>query len=182
MLSSRTPPAIWRFNPRARTGRDATRSLIKAGSMGFNPRARTGRDLPNFPDADIYIVSTHAPARGATSRFCAAVTAPRVSTHAPARGATCQPCRGEHQHAVSTHAPARGATAEVCNAPPQYGVSTHAPARGATPHIRKRAVGRRGFNPRARTGRDHRRRHKPRDSRVSTHAPARGATCRNRRS
>ncbi len=70
-----------RFNPRARTGRDESRSLrttgvkvsihapargatptspLPSGRMGFNPRARTGRDSRHFnpPSADAMFQST----------------------------------------------------------------------------------------------------------------------------
>ena len=55
-----------------------------------------------------------------------------VSTHAPARGATTPLTGWTADLAVSTHAPARGATKGRASAPDLLQVSTHAPARGAT--------------------------------------------------
>ena len=99
---------------------------------------------------------------------------------------------------VSIHAPARGATDFGGLAFDQIGVSIHAPARGATRPTARQAPDRRGFNSRAREGRDpclrFPRRNcrfqftRPRGARpanagrsrtrktVSIHAPARGAT------
>ncbi len=57
---------------------------------------------------------------------------------------------------VSIHAPARGATSRLRGRIGGERVSIHAPARGATPAVPCRVPSWRGFNPRARTGRDHR--------------------------
>jgi len=122
-------------------------------------------------------VSTHAPARGATTSLRSLHGALSVSTHAPARGAT-NICSGQFgkwvrfnprtrtgcdevdsvmtllKSLVSTHAPARGATRRLVFQNPGTEVSTHAPARGATQAL----AGNEWF------------------ILVSTHAPARGAT------
>ena len=58
------PP--YRFNPRARTGRDPRGCAKTAHRAGFNPRARTGRDSPLPLHRSLSGVSIHAPARGAT--------------------------------------------------------------------------------------------------------------------
>ena len=123
------------------------------------------------------MVSTHAPARGATwaqlaqcshssgfnSRaregrdFTAAIditAAAQVSTHAPARGATSHSCRPATASRFQLTRPRGARQACWCRAEDGPSVSTHAPARGAT-------------------------RDKLCDLRidcVSTHAPARGAT------
>jgi hypothetical protein len=55
-----------RFNPRTRTGCDACALLHRSTCRRFNPRTRTGCDSRLFPAAFPFIVSTHAPARGAT--------------------------------------------------------------------------------------------------------------------
>ena len=55
----------------------------------FNPRARTGRDGPFvYEEANGYVVSIHAPARGATGLAPLRLPRLEVSIHAPARGAT----------------------------------------------------------------------------------------------
>ena len=143
-------------------------------------------------------VSTHAPARGATSRSKKFPRCSDVSTHAPARGATLRR-NGEggitmfqptHPHGVrlravnnaleqvivSTHAPARGATHIGWLFEGTWVVSTHAPARGAT-FARLLSFSRYLFQP----THPHGVRHNDDKSRsrpgvVSTHAPARGAT------
>src|SRR5690606_24709707 len=77
----------------------------------FNPRSRAGSDHRVLDPVDLrLLVSTHAPARGATTTGHAASTASTVSTHAPARGATSGTKAHLHRLEVSTHAPARGAT------------------------------------------------------------------------
>ena len=100
----------------------------------FNPRPRTGGDLPGDDQAHIaLVVSTHAPAQGATDVGDLRKRPIDVSTHAPAQGATWirswyygafegfnpRPRTGGDQNHfygplfggfVSTHAPAQGAT------------------------------------------------------------------------
>ncbi len=142
------------FNPRARTGRDVMSARQPETQDCFNPRARTGRDW----------------------RLRQSKLAGWVSTHAPARGATCICTAVTNSATVSTHAPARGATSETHPAATTDRVSTHAPARGATGAVLMASTQPSGFNPRARTGRDHARASPAWGTNVSTHAPARGAT------
>ena len=54
------------FNSRAREGRDRGGPHRCRSSVGFNSRAREGRDLVALVGEIAEIVSTHAPARGAT--------------------------------------------------------------------------------------------------------------------
>ena len=79
----------------------------------------------------------------------------RVSIHAPAWGATRLAQIAAMRTVVSIHAPAWGATCN--NRPPgrrRKVVSIHAPAWGATGSKKALAGVDRGFNPRARMGRD----------------------------
>ena len=62
--------------------------------------------LVSFSD----IISTHAPARGATSVRDIHMCPCGISTHAPARGATGAADVELMFYDISTHAPARGAT------------------------------------------------------------------------
>ena len=55
-----------------------------------------------------------------------------ISTHAPARGATTIPAADGFPWRISTHAPARGATKRAIEIKRKRDISTHAPARGAT--------------------------------------------------
>ena len=101
----------------------------------FQPTHPHGVRLPeHFPFSASHIVSTHAPARGATINVKKIEVVILVSTHAPARGATVQSARHRRMATVSTHAPARGAT------PRPWWISSWS-----------------GFNPRTRTGCDARR-------------------------
>ena len=124
------------------------------------------------------VISTHAPAWGATKAVLLSFIGDYISTHAPAWGATeKQHKNGERSNDISTHAPAWGATVigiqhrkyttKFLLTPPRGGrpfaddgetmvdvISTHAPAWGATtrkaPHADRNII--------------------------STHAPAWGAT------
>ena len=130
----------------------------------FNPRARVGCDLPDGDGLVIPLVSTHAPAWGATARHLRGRRLQEGSIHgAPRdqnipvcarfnpRGAPCAAglpldCRGS-----SIHPPAWGATREH-GMNERTKVSIHAPAWGAT--CLRCGPPRAGFNPRARVGRD----------------------------
>ena len=107
--------------------------------------ARTGR-----------IISTHAPAGGATRTGLPNILHIMISTHAPAGGATSLLCRlhdlvpflltplregrpARHSASspaigISTHAPAGGATLTLSKTSIKLEISTHAPAGGATQH------------------------------------------------
>ena len=76
------------FNPRTRTGCDVSIREDADNKHCFNPRTRTGCDDLTCVYPHKYVVSIHAPARGATAGRT--FTCPRVSVsiHAPARGAT----------------------------------------------------------------------------------------------
>jgi len=122
-------------------------------------------------------VSIHAPAWGATQRMGYLTTGSTVSIHAPAWGATYMLKQSMlWLHVVSIHAPAWGATfcAHMIQRPYEFqstrprgarpdtlpavrgkgGVSIHAPAWGATRFGRNPRRAGKGFNPRARVGRD----------------------------
>ena len=59
------------------------------------------------------LVSTHAPAQGATDDIFSVQLFAHVSTHAPAQGATKHWVHLFVERFVSTHAPAQGATYTV---------------------------------------------------------------------
>ena len=138
---------------------------------------REGRLQALYRAFDSKIISTHAPAGGATCTSPKQGQPTAISTHAPAGGATrgcgccCASCRNFYSRPcgrgdevmegttlteplISTHAPAGGATDHRRRALRRVPISTHAPAGGAT-----------GF------------RHDKRARFIiSTHAPAGGAT------
>ena len=79
------------------------------------------------------IVSTHAPARGATIIAVLLLPSTKVSTHAPARGATSSAIAATSPDGFNSRArEGRDVTIIIDSA--DYNVSTHAPARGATNH------------------------------------------------
>ena len=57
-----------------------------------------------------YIISIHAPPRGATEVVGGAIANQNISIHAPPRGATQGVCDWQRQRQISIHAPPRGAT------------------------------------------------------------------------
>ena len=122
------------FNPRAREGRDGRRMRPCPAICCFNPRAREGRDLRLLRTTDrLRLVSTHAPARGATAAVVerSVITVgfnPRAregrdgnNNLADATVEPFQPTRPRGARQVRGRLDGAGA-----------GVSTHAPARGAT--------------------------------------------------
>ncbi len=54
------------FNPRPRAGGDLGEDVDKMINVSFNPRPRAGGDGDTDTVGKYYIVSIHAPARGAT--------------------------------------------------------------------------------------------------------------------
>ena len=88
------------------------RSLIPlpAFRSGFNPRTHTGCDFKNKLFIICYLVSIHAPTRGATLVGHPCLSRPYVSIHAPTRGATRKTAPKMFEWFVSIHAPTRGAT------------------------------------------------------------------------
>ena len=71
---------------------------------------REGRLQPEAKYATSAVISTHAPAGGATVIFLPVAAVISISTHAPAGGATRVFPKSEKSHYISTHAPAGGAT------------------------------------------------------------------------
>ena len=164
------------FNSRAREGRDTRCLWVILFHNGFNSRAREGRDVPVDAAFRLFSVSTHAPARGATSSACTAT--PRrssfnsraregrdpfryitikigVSFNSRAREGRDSMKRSRRGFPSGFNSRAReGRDTLICLFCYDYDVSTHAPARGAT---------RKGSEV-------------PSSEEVSTHAPARGAT------
>ncbi len=168
----------WLFQPTRPHGARPPPPPPPSRRSSFNPRARTGRDAGSISTRWARMVSTHAPARGATAAAAKGRRADGLFQPTRPHGARPAARVGVRQDLrVSTHAPARGATSGERPLWLISGVSTHAPARGATkwpsrsattgsvfqptrPHgarhdHRSQPGGtRRSFNPRARTGRD----------------------------
>ena len=73
-----------------------------------------GDALDRVLKSDLILISTHAPAGGATQRKKSTKASRiHISTHAPAGGATAAPAAACHAgRRISTHAPAGGATSK----------------------------------------------------------------------
>ena len=93
---------------------------------------REGRLQALYRAFDSKIISTHAPAGGATCTSPKQGQPTAISTHAPAGGATYTMIEYKYTIKISTHAPAGGATMEIYHQLKIYEISTHAPAGGAT--------------------------------------------------
>ena len=65
----RIPHGVAGFNSRARKGRDLTKMCLIGSLPSFNSRARKGRDPTVFVTQVAFVVSIHAPARGATQPY-----------------------------------------------------------------------------------------------------------------
>ena len=108
-------------------------SVVICVFSNFNPRTRTGCDDPDeIVKYDAFMISIHAPARGATH---ALFPYPLIIP-------------------ISIHAPARGATLDLYDEPDPENISIHAPARGATNVLNRYFFRIFYFNPRTRTGCD----------------------------
>ena len=103
------------FNPRARTGRDATNAkLCRDFKVSFNPRARTGRDLNILRRHAYRVVSTHAPARGATAALAA--QKPLSALFQPTRPHGARPLHEARNVAARVFQPTRPHGARQCRA------------------------------------------------------------------
>ena len=139
------------FNPRARKGRDHGIGCSASPGFGFNPRARKGRDVCSMPyNYDHKFQSTRP--QGARRAGIYFGTYFLVSIHAPARGAT-ESCGKPTAFLLFQSTRPQGARQAALRAGRCRKVSIHAPARGATlTRFLKTFCG--SFNPRARKGRD----------------------------
>ena len=129
-------------------------SARRSPRRSFNPRPRTGGD--HFLDVTgfLFLVSIHAPARGATSLSGDAERLTGVSIHAPARGATdgqCPPLAAAQFQSTPPHGgrplPGRDRFSLSCFNPRPRTGGDNLLGNGITRIL--------GFNPRPRTGGDH---------------------------
>ena len=124
--------------------------------MYFNPRTREGCDLEAFYKKTIdYVISIHAPVKGATKDLTLRQKAIVISIHAPVKGATTGLCKEAiswqnfnprtregcdtvfHRPSgrngwISIHAPVKGATHVADDLYSTIAISIHAPVKGAT--------------------------------------------------
>ena len=98
------------FNPRSHEGSDRTRSRSCSSGNGFNPRSHEGSDPPNWCTIYPFIVSIHAPTKGATSTArtdCFGTVGFNPRSHEGSDSAASFPSNVVR---VSIHAPTKGAT------------------------------------------------------------------------
>ncbi len=166
------------FNPRPRAGGDDDWASAGEGGTAFQSTPpRGGRLGQQIRIIDLFAVSIHAPARGATRWGWRAARRGRVSIHAPARGATAlgQPRRARGAPGFNPRPRAGGdkSSTPCLTSHPKF---QSTPPRGGRPRGRCPLASRfpfqstppRGGRRPATTCRPNRQ--------VSIHAPARGAT------
>ncbi len=165
------------FNPRSRAGSDIWGCASSCGAWWFQSTLPRGeRRLEGSALWPEYVVSIHAPARGATHSDWYGSDEELVSIHAPARGATIlgaefiKACMGFNPRSRAGSDCSKRSTrcASCCFNPRsragsddflqavvgQHQVSIHAPARGATLFLAADGLSTTGFNPRSRAGSD----------------------------
>ena len=76
------------FNPRSCERSDSAESNDWKEIIDFNPRSCERSDEEKYYGYKYFIISIHAPARGATFLVFGSIYATIISIHAPARGAT----------------------------------------------------------------------------------------------
>ena len=103
-------------------GDQARTDTVSRGRIFLLTPLREGRHFVTLTLDPAKIISTHAPAGGATNLSRLNPPGLRISTHAPAGGATSPPLGLGPSTLISTHAPAGGATAAVKTAalPKEY--------------------------------------------------------------
>ena len=143
------------FNSRTRVGCDRYLKSNINLLCYFNSRTRVGCDFQYFSKQSAFLISTHAPAWGATTSCCICCTLPASFQLTHPRGVRpddvdtalselkfqlTHPRGVRHARRfcirlspqISTHAPAWGATIQLTAALRPHRISTHAPAWGAT--------------------------------------------------
>ena len=106
--------------------------LSRHGRQFLLTPLREGRPLAHGYDDSLSIISTHAPAGGATKRYISNLGC-MVFLLTPLREGRPTPVENiVLYYIISTHAPAGGATASVYGLDRTIFISTHAPAGGAT--------------------------------------------------
>ena len=114
--------------------------LVSIHHIHFNPRSYERSDRSHHHLPTQYMISIHAPTRGAT-RLGFNINSPsKISIHAPTRGATRKLERDSESNKISIHAPTRGATRCHSLRLHSVNISIHAPTRGATRICRNKNI------------------------------------------
>ena len=122
------------FNPRSHKGSDYASEGSGFSVTGFNPRSHEGSDSSRSSSSlSIYLVSIHAPTRGATPTILRFKCHLVVSIHAPTRGATFLLRKLFHNPAGFNPRSHEGSdSGDSITQSWVLVVSIHAPTRGAT--------------------------------------------------
>ena len=122
------------FNPRSHEGSDGISREKFCPKDNFNPRSHEGSDDAIFTTMDSYMISIHAPTKGATYSTLPYWQGTGISIHAPTKGATSCICSNPHTKLFQSTLPRRERLIciESCSSP-KY-ISIHAPTKGATCH------------------------------------------------
>ena len=81
---------MYYFNPRSHERSDYSNHASTNMSDDFNPRSHERSDKAQNYLKRYYIISIHAPTRGATKELKAELKIINISIHAPTRGATAK--------------------------------------------------------------------------------------------
>ena len=112
-IAIQTDKTINDFNPRSREGSDKDDKIYTKTVKDFNPRSREGSDYIKWYTNTVTMISIHAPAKGATCRYCNRGGLNGFQSTLPRRerlvSHTTRPIRSN----ISIHAPAKGATAFI---------------------------------------------------------------------
>ena len=155
-LSMRTQSQICNFNPRSREGSDECRfAKVDISEVYFNPRSREGSDICGAKEyAEKYVISIHAPARGATVSAVLTVSIPPYFNPRSREGSDKNIYPIIFDFGISIHAPARGATQNATHISIQMVFQSTLP-RGERLITIQPPSGRTSyFNPRSREGSD----------------------------
>ncbi len=191
---------VYHFNPRSREGSDVTvrkkkwnlyifqstlprrERLIPSGFMSFASTFQSTLPRRERPSLTLicpvlFIISIHAPAKGATNESKSCGNDIKISIHAPAKGATRRTKSYIAQNLFQSTLPRRERPAGFVYLYKTNDISIHAPAKGATRHSPRISGSRPYFNPRSREGSDGVYFVTQATSeKISIHAPAKGAT------
>ena len=131
-----------------------------------------------IPEHHSYVISIHAPAKGATCRNGSSNSGRKFQSTLPRRERLYNPVYRDFDTIISIHAPAKGATANVFHKLLGVRFQSTLPRRERLLHMVYSSSFNTNFNPRSREGSDF-----PISSigfiakSISIHAPAKGATC-----
>ena len=169
------PDGVFQFTP-LREGRRRCSSSCSARAAHFNSRPSARGDPKEGKGMSGFVISIHAPPRGATPQVLGGGCVLCISIHAPPRGATPTTYWASLIQLISIHAPPRGATTAVWTSParPTY-FNSRPSARGDGTMGSRLLWSIFQFTP-LREGRPTRRCSPGADTSISIHAPPRGAT------